>query len=219
MTGWNPLHRSFNQWVAGSSPARLNSYTSVFLVKRPSQSKIENFLLRQRSVDFSYPEVGATAGSIPPDYTIDRNTIRLGKGWETFRQAASLLKAWEMFKLGWVEKFPSGTSTVEVGSTVAIVVNYFGFWSLNACRIVYVFEEERSYGFAYGTLQDHAEQGEERFSVEWAAEDDSVSYQILAFSKPGKWQTGMVRPLARSLQRRFARDSMAAMKRAIDAAL
>lgn len=123
-----------------------------------------------------------------------------------------------MFALGWVEKFPSGASSVEVGSTVAILVNHFGFWSLNACRVVYVFEEERSYGFAYGTLQDHAEQGEERFSIEWAA-DDSVSYQILAFSKPGKWQTAMVRPLARSLQRRFARDSMAAMKRAIDAAL
>ena len=78
----------------------------------------------------------------------------------------------------------------------------------------YVFEEERKYGFAYGTLQDHAEQGEEKFSVEWA-EDNSVWYDILAFSRPRQWQAKVARPLSRRLQKRFARDSMAAMARAV----
>lgn len=186
----------------------------MFLVKKPSPTQIESFLLRQRSADFSYPEVGASNGSIPREYTIDRNSIVLGKGQETFRLAVSLLRSWEMFNLGWIEvpvRVP-----IEVGSTVAIIINHFGFWSLNACRIVYVIEEERRFGFGYGTLQDHAEQGEEKFSIQWA-EDDSVSYNILAFSKPGKWQTQMGRPLARILQKRFARDSKAAMKRAVNA--
>jgi uncharacterized protein (UPF0548 family) len=187
----------------------------VFRVKRPSQSAIDSFLLRQRSTDFSYPEVGATGGSIPQDYTIDRNSIMLGKGLETFRRAVVFLKAWQMFNLGWVQAFPA-PAPIEVGSTVAIVVNHFGFWSVNACRVVYVIDEERCFGFAYGTLQDHAEQGEERFSIDWAVEDDSVSYNILAFSKPGKWQTRFTRPLGRMLQKRFARDSKAAMKHAVD---
>ena len=64
---------------------------------------------------------------------------------------------------------------------------HFGFWSLNACRIVYTIDEEGPvvrFGFAYGTLPDHAEQGEERFSVEWHHEDGTVWYDILAFSRP-----------------------------------
>lgn len=119
-----------------------------------------------------------------------------------------------MFKLGWVELFPVGTP-IEVGATVAILVNHFRFWSLNSCRIVYTFAEERRYGFAYGTLEDHAEQGEERFSVEWSEEDDSVFYNILAFSKPRKWQARAMLPLTRMLQRKFALDSLAAMKQAV----
>lgn len=119
-----------------------------------------------------------------------------------------------MFNLGWVQVFPRHAS-IEVGTTVAVVVNHFGFWSMNATRIVYVVDEERRFGFAYGTLQDHAEQGEERFSIEWAAEDDSVCYNILAFSKPGKWQTRTIGPLSRTLQKRFARDSLAGMQRAV----
>ena len=85
---------------------------------------------------------------------------------------------------------------------------------MNACRIVYVFEDDRRFGFAYGTLQDHAEQGEERFSIEWLEGDGSVWYSILAFSKPRKWQARIAKPLSRMLQKKFARDSLEAMRQA-----
>jgi uncharacterized protein (UPF0548 family) len=117
-----------------------------------------------------------------------------------------------MFKLGWVDLFPD-SAPIRVGQTVAAVVRHFGFWSMNACRIVYVIEENRRFGFAYGTLQDHAEQGEERFSIEWLESDDSVWYSILAFSRPGKWQARIAKPLSRALQKKFARDSLRAMQR------
>jgi uncharacterized protein (UPF0548 family) len=83
---------------------------------------------------------------------------------------------------------------------------------------VYVIEEEHRFGFAYGTLLDHAEQGEERFSVEWERESDSVFYDILAFSKPRQWQARIARPVSRMLQKRFARDSLLAMTRHVHAA-
>jgi uncharacterized protein (UPF0548 family) len=186
----------------------------MFLPLKPSGWSIEKFLSQQRNQDFSYPEVGSTKGTLPRNYTIDQNRVRLGKGGRTFRQAVGSLRAWQMFRLGWVEVFPA-TTPIHVGETVAVLVKHFGFWSLNACRIVYVFQEERAYGFAYGTLEEHAEQGEERFSVDWL-EDDSVWYNILAFSRPRKWQARVMRPLSRMLQKRFARDSMTAMKRAIE---
>jgi uncharacterized protein (UPF0548 family) len=183
----------------------------MFLLRKPSALVIEAFLTRQRTQTFSYLEVGSTNGSLPYTYTIDRNRVVLGNGEQVFRHVSSSLHNWQMFKLGWVDVYPAG-APIKVGETVAVMVRHFGFWSLNACRIVYVFENERSFGFAYGTLADHAEQGEERFSIEWSAEDDSVSYSILAFSKPRKLAARVARPLSRKLQKRFARDSMAAMK-------
>jgi uncharacterized protein (UPF0548 family) len=186
----------------------------MFTLTKPSPAAIEAFLLRAKQQSFSYPEVGSTRGQMPSGYTIDHNRIAIGTGKETFRRAAAALRSWEMFNVGWAHLLPPDTP-IEVGNTVAVVFNHFGFWSKNACRIVYLIEEERRFGFAYGTLQQHAERGEERFSVEWNADDDSVAYDILAFSRPEQWLARIANPLARMLQKRFVRDSMAVMKRAV----
>ena len=182
----------------------------MFFIRKPALSVIDEFLSRQLKSIFSYEELGTTKGLPPRNYVVDRNRVMLGSGPETFRQGVDRLRSWQMFKLGWVDIFPRAAA-ISTGQTVAVLVSHFGFWSLNACRIIYTFDSERSYGFAYGTLQDHAEQGEERFSIDWSVEDDSVWYNILAFSKPRKWQARVARPLSRNLQKKFARDSLAAM--------
>jgi len=121
-----------------------------------------------------------------------------------------------MFELGWVRLCWPDAPIAE-GTTVAILVFHFGFWSLSAARIVYVLDEPpgRRFGFAYGTLSEHAEKGEERFSVEWRG-DGSVWYELLAFSRPNHLLVRVARPLSRRLQRRFARDSLQAMLAATD---
>jgi uncharacterized protein (UPF0548 family) len=122
-----------------------------------------------------------------------------------------------MFDLGWCRVYPPDAA-VEEGTTVAVVIKHFGFWSLNACRIVYVLEEQgdiQRYGFAYGTLPEHGEVGEERFSVEWDRRDGAVWYDLYAFSHPGQLLARVGYPLTRLLQRRFARDSKAVMVRAV----
>ena len=86
---------------------------------------------------------------------------------------------------------------------------------MSACRIVYVLVEPRRFGFAYGTLPAHVERGEERFLVEWCA-DDSVWYDILAFSRPNHWLVRLGYPITRLLQKRFARDSMRVMQAAVN---
>jgi uncharacterized protein (UPF0548 family) len=90
---------------------------------------------------------------------------------------------------------------------------------MNACRVVYLLDDEaggvlRS-GFAYGTLPAHAEIGEERFSVEWRLTDDSVRYDLFAFSRPGRFLARVGYPVARRMQRRFARESKQAMLDAV----
>ena len=121
-----------------------------------------------------------------------------------------------MFHVGWVELcWPS--APIVPGTTVAVLARTLGVWTLNACRVVYVVEESCEvdrFGFAYGTLLDHAESGEERFTVEYRHADDSVMYDLLAFSRPRKVYAKLGRFYSRRLQRKFARDSLRAMERA-----
>jgi uncharacterized protein (UPF0548 family) len=190
----------------------------LFSIGEPSDARISGFLGSQRDAPFSYTEVGVSrGGEAPAGYTIDYNRARLGEGEETFDRAVAALRAWKMFDVGWVRVFPSD-ALIEAGTTVAVVGRHHGFFSLNACRIVYLVGEDdgevRRRGFAYGTLPEHAERGEERFTVEWRREDGSVHYDIFAFSRPNHLLARIGHPLARRLQRRFARDSLRAMVRA-----
>lgn len=185
----------------------------MFFLRQPSPEAIRRFISSQRALPFAYAEVGATAGKIPPGYVVDHNRIKLGAGKETFDRAVTALTDWEQFNLGWVKVVPSGTP-LEVGSVVAILTRHFGFWSLSACRVAYLINDDgpvKRFGFAYGTLTDHVERGEERFTIEWHKADDSVWYDILAFSRPNKLPVTVALPLTRMLQKRFARDSLAAV--------
>jgi uncharacterized protein (UPF0548 family) len=185
----------------------------MFFLRQPSPEAIRRFISSQRELPFSYPELGATAAELPAGYTIDRNRIRLGTGKEAYRRAIAALRNWRQFDLSWVRMVPAETP-IEVDAVVAILTHHFGFWSLNACRVVYMIDENgpvRKFGFAYGTLSSHVERGEERFTIEWHATDDTVWYDILAFSRPNQLLVWLGFPLARRLQKRFARDSLAAM--------
>lgn len=185
----------------------------MFLLRQPSPETIRRFISSQRDLSFSYPEVGATAGVLPPGYIVDRNRIKLGTGREVYERAIAAVRNWKQFDLGWVRMVPPETP-IEVGAVVAILTHHFGFWSLNACRVVYLIDEAgpvKKFGFAYGTLSSHVESGEERFTIEWHERDDTVWYEILAFSRPNQLLVRLGFPLARRLQKRFARDSLATM--------
>jgi uncharacterized protein (UPF0548 family) len=189
----------------------------MFLLRQPSDLQIRAFVTAQQQSSFSYSPVGITrSASAAAGYTVDHNRVQLGSGAQCFDAAVRAIRQWKMFDLEWVRLF-SDETRIEAGETVAVVVNHLRFWSMNACRIVYVIEDHAKlarYGFAYGTLAEHAERGEERFIVEWNQEDDTVWYDLLAFSKPGP-MARLGYPLARQLQKRFARDSKDAMKRAV----
>jgi uncharacterized protein (UPF0548 family) len=185
----------------------------MFMLTEPSTQVVREFIATQRDSSFSYAAVGATNAVPPPKYTLDHNRVQLGLGNEVYEHAVQALRLWRHFDLGWVKIVPPG-SGIEVGTTVAVQARTFGFWSLSACRIVYFISDEapmKRFGFAYGTLADHVERGEERFTIEWHREDNSVWYDILAFSRPGHPLVRIAFPLARMLQKRFIKESLAVM--------
>jgi len=188
----------------------------MFFLVEPSAKTISEFIDGQRALSFTYEGVGATNGSPTPlGYTLDHNRLQLGQGEAIYQQACRALQEWKQFDLGWVALVPTGVP-LEVGETVAVKAHAFGTWSLSAARVVYLLNEDgpiRRFGFAYGTLPDHVESGEERFVVEHHADDNSVWYDILAFSRPRHPLVRLSFPLARMLQKRFAHHSQLRMLR------
>lgn len=184
---------------------------------RPSSTTIRQFVNRNGGVDFSYPEIGLSRSNDPVSgYDSDLNRVQLGQGEAVFQIACEAIRGWKMFPRGWASVSP-GEPPVRQGEVVAMVINLFGLYWVNGCRIVYTFEEKgetKKYGFAYGTLPSHIEKGEERFSVEMLP-DGSVWYDLRAFSRPRLWLVKLGYPVARMLQRRFVRESLQAMQRAV----
>jgi uncharacterized protein (UPF0548 family) len=164
----------------------------MFLISGPGEAAIRSFLAAQKERPFSYAELGASRDRAPDGYAVDHNRIELGQGAAIFERATNALRRWQMFQMPWIKLcWPS--TPIEVGATVGVSVSHLGFWSLNACRVVYVLENHGScerFGFAYGMLAGQAEIGEERFSVEFHSQNRSVWYDIYRFSRPGS-------PLAR----------------------
>jgi uncharacterized protein (UPF0548 family) len=188
----------------------------MLYLSRPSAEAIGEFIASQKNQSFSYTDVGATRAQPPKGYTVDHNRVQLGQGSDDFARAKAAIRSWGMFEVaGLTLCYPD--TPVATGATVALLASHFGVWSLNACRIVYVLEESGTverYGFAYGTLPEHGVIGEERFSVEYHAADQSVWYDLFAFSRP-TFLAALAYPFARTLQRRFARDSKRAMQLAL----
>lgn len=189
--------------------------TALFLLTAPSEEEIRRFISAQHKSRFSYPEVGASAAEIPHGYNVDHNRKELGTGEIAWRRAVEAVREWRMFDMPWL-RLCWPTAPIRVGTDVAVLVRHFGFFSLNACRIVYLVDDDgrnKRFGFAYGTLEEHAESGEERFTVEWNQVSDRVFYDILAFSRPRQILSKLGYPLSRFLQRQFAEHSKAAMLR------
>ena len=186
----------------------------MFLTHRPTSAEIEKFLNQSRELQLSYHPPGiAKDGSA--GFRFDNASAVIGKGEAAFARAQQALREWRQFDLGWVELFPRDASTMP-GTVVAVLVHHPGLWSLNGCRIVYSVGDERSsFGFAYGTLTNHAEMGEEIFEVS-ITKSDEVIYKISAASKPRALLARIGYPYTRFCQSRFRRDSLAAMKHAID---
>ncbi len=189
---------------------------------RPSAlTALERSALLARLCDapLTYAEVGVTRDAhAPPGFVIDHNRVLLGRGQRVFAQAVDALRRWDQFDIPWLALERRDTP-IRNGEIVAVIARVLGLRTVNPCRIVYVIDERTSdvtrFGFGYGTLPGHVGRGEERFLIEHLRGDDSVHYDIFAVSQPGRLLTQLGYPVMRLMQKRFARDSKAAMLRAV----
>ena len=185
----------------------------MFLARRPSADAIQRFLRDSRDLPLSYAPVGIL-NLESTRQNIDELTVTIGRGPAEFARARAALIAWKQFDIGWVETYPLN-APVAPGSVVAVLIRHLGFWSLNGCRVVYGAgspTDGTRFGYAYGTLTNHAEAGEELFEIFIDPATEIVSYHIRATSWPRAALAKVGQPIVRSLQARFRSDSARAMQ-------
>ena len=185
----------------------------MFLARRPTQNVIDRFLRESQDLPLSYGPIGMVRTRTAGQH-LDEMTVGVGHGQADFERARAALLAWKQFDIGWVETFPRH-APVAVGTIVAVLIRHLGFWSLNGCRVVYTVGSPGDVawsGFAYGTLTNHAQSGEELFEVFIDPQTEDVVYRIRATSWPQATLARFGQPIVRVLQERFRNHSVAAMQ-------
>jgi uncharacterized protein (UPF0548 family) len=145
-----------------------------------------------RAARLTYPEVGRTAGSHPAGYRSFSHSTTLPPTVD-FNAAARDLLGWQVHERAGL-RVRASAATVEQDAVVRL--SFFGVGA--PCRVVYVIDEHRRQGFAYGTLPGHPESGEEAFVLERG--DGAITFTISAFSRPATILSRLAAPLARVLQ-------------------
>lgn len=160
---------------------------------------------------FTYDAVGATAAAVrsaadeprPAGFRSLRVSTRIGRGGAVFTAAAAALTEWRMHREMGVTMDTREARAV-AGADVVVGLGA-GRLRLHApCRVVWSVSEQRSAGWAYGTLPGHPVSGEEAFFLS-LEEDGEVRFTVLAFSRPDAAWTRAAGPLLRWFQRGYAR--------------
>lgn len=139
---------------------------------------------------YSYAEVGATTGALPPGYRHVHAERTVAVPFET---AVERLVTWQVAERAGLRV---AASAARAAPGVVCQLRWLGMPI--PCRVVYVVSEPDRAGFAYGTLPGHPEQGEEAFVLERAG--SGTRFTITAFSRPATLPARLGAPVARRVQ-------------------
>ena len=170
----------------------------MFVFGRPTVAHLEEVRADQVPLKVTYGEIGATRRALPAGYRHDRHAVELGVGEDVYRRAIEGLKGWEPHRRAGLMLIPPRPA-VQEGQTVVLAVSLPGLSAIAACRIVYVVDETDRFGFAYGTLPAHPEQGEEAFVVQRDS-GGTIRFVVTAFSRPRHPLARLGSPIARRIQ-------------------
>lgn len=166
-------------------------------------------------------------------WSIDRTRAELGTGRDAYNKAVSALLSWRHFDFDWAF---TNAPAIKHNAPVVVIAQSLLLWSMNPLRITAVEQNKlrrkktpsKTGGgggggtekccqslFAHTTLAGHQISGEERFTVEWNKETDSVCYEVYTISKPATLLASLAHPLLRFYQKQFVTQSIKAMKQEV----
>lgn len=163
----------------------------------------------------TYGDIGATlAGKTPEGFHRDHFEDVVGEGADAFQRAVTGLKTWKAHRLPGMRVFPEQLG-IHTGATVVLTVGTPIASLVAPCRVVGVVDGQTRWGFAYGTLPGHPEQGEESFAVSMSS-DGTVHFEIEAFSRPADTLVRLSGPFGRGVQRGATGAYLRALKRFVE---
>ena len=173
--------------------------------------------------------------SPPPLWYVNDHEEAIGQGRAEFVRAGDALRRLDCLQLDWLR------ATVQ-GDVLAICSRQFGvLWLMNANRLLPKAASDASgtdcVAMCWGTSTRHVREparplacllcsgrplpsrsqvlaGEERLSVRWDRDSDTVLFRVRSYSRPRHAFGLLGYPVVRLQQRRFARDAAQAMRRA-----
>ena len=163
-------------------------------------------------LDPTYDDVGATfSGAYPHEYHSACYEIELGHGQEIFERSVMGLKEFRSHRTKWTKIFPE-SAQVEVGQSLIVMIGTSAVSIAAPCRIVKVVDEDCIFGFAYGTLPGHPENGEESFVIRLSP-SGTVNFEIRSFSRAQGILVKLSGPIARLIQLKVTKRYLKAIKR------
>ena len=163
-------------------------------------------------VELTYPEVGASLGTLPPGYVHLRRRAELGRGAATLDRAADLLLGWDVHRGAGLTVEGEHDRVVE-GADVRIHLHLGPGVVTAHNRVVRVLDGPRERGFVYGSLPGHVLRGEELFRLR-LGDDDVVRADLVAFWRPARWYARLGLPLTRLVQHRITDRYLAVLRSA-----
>ncbi|MEU8675334.1 DUF1990 domain-containing protein [Streptomyces sp. NPDC048560] len=153
---------------------------------------------------FTYPEVGATLlGPLPEGYHHLHHRTRVGRGREDFEAAGAAVTDWRMHRAAGAG-VDATSARAEAGTGVTVSLGIGPLRVSAPCEVVWAAYGNERTGFAYGTRDRHPERGEECFVVD-LADDGTVWFTVMAFSRPASWYARLAGPLVPPVQLWYAR--------------
>ncbi|MFF7340956.1 DUF1990 family protein [Streptomyces sp. NPDC008163] len=152
----------------------------------------------------TYPETGATRlGPLPDGYNHLHYRTPVGRGRADFEAAGAAITEFRMHRGSGV-RVEASAPRADTGTAVRVAVQAGPLRLAAPCRVIWAEYGPGRIGFGYGTLTGHPERGEECFVAE-LADDGTVSFTVMAFSRPARWYSRLGGPLVPPLQRWYAR--------------
>jgi uncharacterized protein (UPF0548 family) len=181
----------------------------VFSLSPPSPRELARVAAAQADRELTYAEHGATRGPMPAGYRHDQWDTDLGAFDEaTFDRLGAALCRWQAQQGAGLTVYPA--EPVRPGLTIAFSFRLARAYVTAAARVVYVTSEPDKRGFAYGTLPEHPEQGEEAFHV--IRDGSRVIFRVTAFSRPRHPLARVGAPVTRLIQLRMTEAYARAMR-------
>lgn len=179
--------------------------------RRPSSAEMARDVQALATEPVTYGHLGST---LDPDHWPDREmhgeTVDLGSGAERFAAAVDGLRRWVCHDGIGATVYPR-RAAIAVGTTLLVVLPLGPAHIVVPNRIVGVVDDRRRFGFAYGTLPGHQEQGEEAFILDMG-DAGAVTATIRVDARAATFGAKAIGPGTRIAQRVALRRYLEALR-------